>query len=156
MHDRLPPAPAATFDRQWGEYVERLRVQLPPAPGGLLNRYVRWVPWLSIVFGVLGFLGLLALLGLGAVQGPFLLFAGPAGVRAGFDFFVTVLLDLVVAGTEIAGGWLMLGKRLSGWWILALGVVINLLTSLLQGKIVGLLISLLVVYCHVQVKPRYT
>ena len=46
---------------QWDMYVERLRVQLPAAPEGLVNGYVRWAPWVAIVFGVITGVGVTGL-----------------------------------------------------------------------------------------------
>src|ERR687886_1580914 len=56
------PSPTGTRAMsQWDDYAERLRVQLPAAPEGLLNGYVRWAPWVAIVFGIIGLLATLAL-----------------------------------------------------------------------------------------------
>jgi hypothetical protein len=141
---------------QWDAYVERLRVQLPAAPPSLLNGYVRWAPWVAIVFGVIGFLLSLVLLGLGAVLSPLLLLAGTEGVRSGGSFFMAVALSIVLTVIDIVGGVQMLKLRVTGWWIVAAGLVIYLLQDLLGGNLLGLLITLLVAYIHVQVRPRYS
>jgi hypothetical protein len=141
---------------QWDAYAERLRVQLPAAPEGLLNGYVKWAPWLSIIFGALGILGMIALLGLGAILGPFLLLAGSQGVQAGGQLFITLILGLLLAVAEVVGGVMMRNMRLTGWWILSVGLAINLVTGLLHGNALSLVISLLVAYVHLLVKPRYS
>jgi hypothetical protein len=61
----------------------------------------------------------------------------------------------VTAAIEFAAGWLMLHRRINGWWLLAIGIVINVISSLLHVSIVGLIIWLLIAYIHLQVKPNY-
>jgi hypothetical protein len=142
---------------QWDVYVERLRVQLPVAPEGLLNGYVRWAPWVAIVFGVIGLLGMLALLGLSAVLAPlFVLFGGFAGAQAGGALILNVLLGVVLAAAEVAGGYWMRQMRANGWWILAVGLAISLLTALVRVSAVSLILTLLVAYVHILVRPRYS
>ena len=151
------PSPTGTRAMsQWDDYAERLRVQLPAAPEGLLNGYVRWAPWVAIVFGIIGLLATLALLGLGAILSPFLLLAGAQGVQAGGELFLSLVLGLVLAAAEVVGGFLMRDMRLTGWWILALGLAVNLLTSLFHFSALGLVVTLLVAYVHLLVKPRYS
>lgn len=140
---------------QWDTYVERLRVQLPAAPEGLLSAYVRWAPWIAIVFGALALLFLIAALGLGAVLSPLLLLGGASGIRAGGSFFMAVVFGIVLTVADVVGGWLMLKMRVTGWWILALGLVVNALQELVTGNLLGLIVTLLIAYIHVQVRPRY-
>jgi hypothetical protein len=142
---------------QWDAYVERLRLQLPEAPEGLLNGYVRWAPWVAIVFGVIGLLGMLALLGLSAVVAPMLvLFGGFAGAQAGGQLVLNVLFGLVLAIAEVAGGYLMRQMRATGWWMLAVGLTISLVMALVRISAVSLVLTLLVAYVHILVKPRYS
>jgi hypothetical protein len=142
---------------QWDVYVERLRAQLPEAPEALLNGYVRWAPWVAIVFGVMGLLSMLALLGLSAVLAPlFVLFGGFDGAQAGGQLIFSVLFGLVLAAAEVAGGNLMRQMRATGWWILAMGLVISVLTSLVRVSAVSLVLTLLVAYLHILVRPRYS
>ncbi|HEX2186366.1 MAG TPA: hypothetical protein VHN78_12760, partial [Chloroflexota bacterium] len=130
--------------------------KLPAAPEGLLNGYVRWAPWVANVFGVLGVLGLLALFGIGAVLSPFLLLGGASGVATGAGLFLALILGIVTAALEVAGGYLMLKLRLTGWWLLAAGLVVSALNSLFSMSLFGLLITALIAYIHLLVKPRYT
>jgi len=143
-------------NNQLDAYVERIRVQLPEAPAGLLDAYVRWVPWLAIVFGAIGLVFLLLISVIGTALTPFLVLGGSAGVRTGMDIFATVILGIIGSGLDVVGGYLMLQRRLTGWWLVALGIVISALSNLLTFSILGLLISVLVAYVHVSVKPRYS
>src|SRR5207342_1682591 len=88
-------------------HLERLRVQVPAAPPGLMNGYMRFAPWIAIIFGVLGFLGLLALSGVAALFSPFLLLAGGEGVSAGAGLFFALAFGLVTSALEVVGGYLM-------------------------------------------------
>lgn len=151
MEQRLPQRPPS----QWDEYVERARQQLPAGPPGLLNGYVAWAPWVAIVFGIFGVFGLLALGGILAVLSPFLLLGGASGVSAGAGAFLAIAVGLVLSVLEIAGGYLMLKRSLTGWWLLGLGIALSVLRGLFSLSIFGLLLSLLVAWIHLQVKPRY-
>ena len=158
---RSTPAPAAVGGAtgvlsHWDTYVDRLRVQLPAAPEGLLNAYVRWAPWLAIVFGGLALILLLAATVLGAVLSPFLLLAGASGVRAGGEFFLTIVFGFVLTIVDIVGGIWMLRMRATGWWVVSLALVVYALQDLIGGNLLGLIVTLLIAYIHVQVRPRYT
>jgi hypothetical protein len=153
-----PPSQQPTINSSFSQmdaYAERLRTQLPAAPPGLLDGYMRFMPWIAIVFGVFGVLGSLALMGLGALFSPFLLFAGAEGVSAGGALFLALIVGLVGAALDIVGGYLMLQRRATGWWILALGYVVSFLTNLVHGSILVLIVVALVAYIHLQVKPNY-
>ncbi len=141
---------------QWDLYIERIRTQLPAAPEGLLNGYMTWVPWLAIVFGAFGILVFLATTVLAAVLTPLAALGGAGGVQAGGMLLVTALLGLAFAVLDVVGGILMLKRRLTGWWLLAVGLAINLVSGLLSVSAVGLVITLLIAYVHIQVKPRYS
>jgi hypothetical protein len=133
--------------------AEQLRVKLPLAPPGLLNGYMNVVPWVAIVFGVLGILvSLIALVGSTAL-GPLMVLFGAAGT--GLSLILGSLLSLVAAGVDTVGGWMMLQRRATGWWLLSLGYVIGMLSSLVHGSLLGLIFWLLISYLHLQVKPNY-
>ena len=141
---------------QLDEYVEQLRQKLPVAPPGLMDAYVKWAPWLAIVFGGLGFL--FSLLGLLAstVLGPLMVvFGGAEGVSAGAALFIAVGFALVGSALDVAGGYLMLKRQATGWWLLAVALVVGILSNVIHLNIVGLVISLAVGYVHVHVRPRY-
>ncbi|HLG50100.1 MAG TPA: hypothetical protein VKY56_00480 [Chloroflexota bacterium] len=141
---------------QWDEYVEQVRKQLPPAPQGLLDFYVRWVPWLAIVFGVIS-LFLLVVAGLiFTALSPLLLLGGAAGVSEGLGALLALILGIAGAALALVGGYLMLQRRLTGWWLIALALVVGFLTNLVHLAILGLIIDVLIAYIHVQVKPRYS
>jgi hypothetical protein len=161
MEDHVASTPATTSNR-WDDHLERIRLQLPAAPAGLLNLYVAWAPWIAMVFGVLSVVVLVGLLALGAALGPFLLFAdaaggaGGAGVAAGLGLILFAVPSLGVSVMEVVGGFLMRSRRLPGWWLVGLGIVVNLVLGLMHVDAVGLMVSLLVAYLHLQVKPRYS
>jgi hypothetical protein len=49
----------------------------------------------------------------------------------------------------------MLQRRLTGWWLLALGMVVTFLSSLFGRSVLVLIVVLLIAYIHLQVKPNY-
>jgi hypothetical protein len=140
----------------WDGYADRLRAKLPAAPESLLGAYVRWAPWVASVFGVRGTLGMLTLLVFGAVLSPLLLLGGASGVSSGAGLFIALILGVITSVLEVAGGYLMMKRRLTGWWLLAVGTVVGLLNSLIGVSLFGLIINLLVGYVHLLVKPRYS
>jgi hypothetical protein len=134
-------------------YAEQLRVKLPLAPPGLLDGYMRFAPWIAIIFGVLGVLvSLVALVG-STILGPLLVMFGSPGT--GFGLIVGSLFALASAVLEFIGGWLMLQRKATGWWLLAIGLAVSLLTNLVHASVVGLIVLLLIAYVHLQVKPNY-
>lgn len=141
---------------QWDGYAEQLRKQLPPAPEGLLNLYVSWVPWLAIIFGAISlFLLVVAGLIFTAIS-PLFLLGGTEGVSAGFGALLGLILGIAGAVLSLVGGYMMLKRRLTGWWLLAIGLIVGILTNLVHLAIIGLIIDLLIGYVHLQVKPRYS
>jgi hypothetical protein len=149
------PASVRPATREWDAYAEQLRVKLPPAPESLLSAYVRWAPWVAIVFGIIGALFMLALLAFGAVLSPFLLLGGASAVSSGVGLFITLILGIVTSALEVVGGYLMLKRRLTGWWLLAVGLIVGALSNLFNASLFGLVITLLIAYVHLLVKPRY-
>ncbi len=141
---------------QWDEYADRLRLQLPAAPTGLLDAYNRYMPWVFIVFGVVGLLGLLLLLGLGAVLTPLMVvFGGSKGLAAGGTLWFDLISGIVLAVLQIVGGIQMGARKHTGWWLIAVGQLIGLATALLSLSVFGLVIRAAVGYVHLLVKPTY-
>jgi hypothetical protein len=156
-----PAAPGARATQPtWNEsfsqvesYADQLRVKLPLAPPGLMNGYMNVVPWIAIVFGILGILISLVALAGSTILGPLMVMFGAAG--SGFSLILGSLLSLVIAALEVAGGFMMLQRRLTGWWLLAAGMIVSLLSSLLHVSAIGLIFWLLIAYIHLSVKPNY-
>ncbi len=140
---------------QWDGYADQLRAKLPPAPEGLINGYVRFAPWIAIVFGALGVLALLSLFALGAALTPLYALGGAEALRYGGMAMIGALAGAAGSALDRVGGVLMLKRSVVGWWILAIGIAIGLLTNLVHVAIVGLAISLLIAYIHIEVKPLY-
>jgi hypothetical protein len=141
---------------QLDAYVERLRMQLPAAPEPLLDAYVRFAPWVAIIFGAIGLFFLVIVGLLGSVLVPLAVVAGASSLGSGAGFFINLLLGIVGGVVEIAGGYLMLQRRLIGWWLLALGLVVSALNDLFSFSLIALIIVALIAYVHLMVKPRYS
>ncbi|MFI5268350.1 MAG: hypothetical protein ACHQ7M_13335 [Chloroflexota bacterium] len=146
---------SASVSVPWDDYADRLRAKLPPAPESLLNGYVRFAPWIAIVFGAFGVVALLGLFLVGAALTPIFMLGGAAAVSAGGAAMFGALVGAAGSALDLVGGVLMLRRRLAGWWLLALGLAVSIVTNLLHVTILGLAISLLVDYIHLQVKPLY-
>jgi hypothetical protein len=159
-----PQTPAGpTSQSTWNDsfnqldtYAEQLRTKLPLPPPGLIDGYMSVAPWVFIVLGVFGVLGSLALMGLGAIFTPFLvLFGGAAGVTYGGGIFLVVFVGLLGAILDIVGGYMMYQRRATGWWLIALSLLIGLISNLVYSSLLILIVYLLVAYIHLQVKPNY-
>ncbi len=138
---------------QLDTYADDLRVKLPAAPPGLLNFYMSVVPWLAIIFGILLILiSLVALVG-STILGPLAIMFGSPGV--GLGLVIGSIIALASSVLEVIGGWLMLQRKSTGWWLLALGLAVSILTNLVRLNILALIIVLLIAYVHLQVKPNY-
>ncbi len=117
-------------------YADQLRVKLPYAPPGLLDGYMRFAPWIAIVFGVLGFLVMFVALGAATFLTPFLVvFGGAAGLGYGGGLFIAVIVGLVTAALEVVGGYLMLQRRATGWWILAAGMIVTIIGVVVDWRL---------------------
>ena len=154
------PTPAQkqpTLNDSFGQldgYLEQIRVKLPLPPPGLMNGYMSIMPWVAIVFGALGILfSLLALVG-SAVIGPLAILFGSPGT--GLGLLLASLFSLVSSVLAVAGGWMMLQRKANGWWLLAIGYVINFLSSLVHAAILSLIVVILIAWVHLEVKPNYT
>ncbi len=146
---------SASSGSQLEAYVEQLRAKLPAAPEGLIDFYVRWWPWVYIVTGAFGVLAFLALSALTTIALPFLALGGVAGLHAGGAALIFSVLGVVASAADLVGGVLMLQRRLTGWWIVAAGIVVGLLSNLLTASLFGLVITLLFAYIHVEARPQY-
>lgn len=141
---------------QLDEYVAQIRQKLPAANPGLMDAYVRWAPWLAIIFGGLGLLfGVVAFILAMVGASLMVVFGGAEGVRAGAETFIALAFLAGGSALDVVGGYLMLRREATGWWLLAVGLLIWILSSVVRFSIVGLVISLAVAYVHIQVRPRY-
>ena len=134
-------------------YADQLRVKLPLAPPGLMNFYMNVWPWVAIVFGALGILISLVALAGSTILGPLMIMFGSPGT--GLALVLGSILSLAGSALALAGGWMMLQRKATGWWLLAFGYAINFLTSLFHVAIVSLIIILAFAYVHLEVKPNY-
>jgi hypothetical protein len=134
-------------------YAERLRVALPLAPVGLLEGYMKWAPWVAIVVGALGIIfSIIALFASTIISGLLLVFAASG---TGFALVLNTVVALISAVLELIGGLQMQKRALLGWWLLAFGLVVGFLSSLVHGSILTLIIIAAIAYIHLEVKPNY-
>jgi hypothetical protein len=159
--DPLRPSVPAS-QRTWGDsmsqldmYAERARVAMPAAPPGLMDGYMRFAPWVAIIFGVLGLILLLGVLIIGAVVTPIAIALGVTPLSYGAGAFLSLIAGIISAALEIVGGYLMLQRKETGWWLLAVGIALTILGNLLRVNLLVLLLALAIGYVHLQVKPNY-
>lgn len=141
---------------QWDSYADQLRKQLPAAPEGLLNFYASVAPWLAIIFGILGIFVFVIAGFILALLSPFFMLGGASGVSSGLSAVVGLIFGGVGSVLSAIGGFQMLNRRLSGWRLLAFGIVLSAINDLLHLSLIGFIIILAVGWIHLQVKPRYS
>ena len=142
------------MSQDWNEYADRFQKQLPAAPVGLLDAYTNWVPWVYLIFGALGLIFGVLFVVLGAVLTPFMVAFGYAGT--GLSYWISILALIIGSALGILGGWGMMQRRLNGWWLIAIGLVINALYALVSIHILNVVVLLAIGYVHLSVKPRYS
>jgi hypothetical protein len=150
------PASQPTWNDSFSQldgYADQLRVKLPVAPPGLLDVYMNVAPWIAIVFGVLGVLISLVALAGSTILGPLMILFGSPGT--GFGLLLGSIVSLAGSALGLIGGWLMLQRKATGWWLLAFGMAINFLSSLFHVSILSLIVILAIAYIHLEVKPNY-
>jgi hypothetical protein len=140
---------------QLDDYAERLRVMLPAAPPGLMDGYMRFAPWIAMIFGGLGVLFTVLALVLGAVAAPFFVALGISTFNGTAAVLFGIFAGLISAALEFVGGYLMLRGRVTGWWLLAFGLALSILGSLIRVNLFGLVLALAIGYIHLAVKPNY-
>jgi hypothetical protein len=140
---------------QWEDYVEQARTKLPEPPAGLMDAYVRWIPWIAIVFGALGLIFTVLFGLLGAVLAPFLALGGMDGMRAGMNGIFAVVLGGIGSLLGLVGGLQMRQMKANGWWIYGMCLVVSVVNDLASISLFGLVITLLINWLHISVRPRY-
>jgi hypothetical protein len=154
--------PGSAPQPTWGDsmnqldtYAERARVAMPAAPPGLMDGYMRFAPWVAIVFGALGVLLIVLVSVLGAVFGSIGIALGVVPLSYGAGAFLSAVAAIISAALEFVGGYLMLQRKATGWWLLAAGIALTILGNLLRVNLLVLLLFLAIGYVHLQVKPNY-
>jgi len=140
--------------QDWNDYADRIQKQLPAAPEPLLDGYVNWVPWIYMIFGAIGLVFAVLFLLLGAALSPIFVLTGMVG--SGLQVAISLIVLLVGSVLGIAGGYGMMQRKLTGWWLVAIGLTVNALASLFSAHLLNVLFLVAVAYLHLSVKPRYS
>ena len=141
---------------QWDAYADRLRKQLPAAPDQIRAAYLQWAPWIAMIFGALGVLATVGGMLFGAALSPFLLLAGADGISIGAAAFIALVMLFFSSVLDVVGGYLMLQRSLTGWWLVAIGLILSGVHALLGGTLFSLIVTLAIAYVHLDVKPNYS
>ena len=129
-------------------FTEKAPFQIPKDIKELL---VKIAPILVIIFVILAIPAVLALFGISALFSPIIV-----GVASPFWYISTILLAVAVVleGLAIPG---LLNRTMPGWRYVFYAQLVSLVSTLLQGNIVGAILSALIgFYILFQVKEMYT
>jgi hypothetical protein len=133
-------------------FLDYYLVQKAPfqIPDGGREWIVKYGPWIAVVLLILTLPPLLFALGIGAVVMPF---AG-VGYAAGFTYLtILVLVNVGLMVMALPG---LFGRKIAGWNLLFYAQLVGFLTSLLSGSVLGGLIGLLIsLYILFQVRGLY-
>lgn len=128
--------------------------QLPPLPENWKALFIKWYPWLLILGGILGGIGVLAALGLfsfaTAVTLGGILAPGVLGKN-----FIWLIFGGAEALLSLLGGFGMKNMKKSGWNYAMMAEGIGIVSSLGNGGVLGIIVSLLFIYFLWQVKGLY-
>lgn len=133
-------------------FLDYYLVQKAPfqIPDGGREWIVKYGPWIAVVLLILTLPPLLFALGIGAVVMPF---AG-VGYAAGFTYLtILVLVNVGLMVMALPG---LFARKIAGWNLLFYAQLVGFLTSLLSGSVLGGLIGLLIsLYILFQVRGLY-
>ena len=133
-------------------FLDYYLVQKAPfqIPDGGREWIVKYGPWIAVVLLILTLPPLLFALGIGAVVMPF---AG-VGYAAGFTYLtILVLVNVGLTVLALPG---LFARKIAGWNLLFYAQLVGFLTSLLSGSVLGGLIGLLIsLYILFQVRGLY-
>ena len=132
--------------------------KLPPLSANAKETLVKFLPWIFIIFGIIGFFAILSAIftlnyagmlaiGMGRIWGfsiPFISFA--------MIYIITPSTQLV----SIAGGYLMLKRKLLGWQLVFFCTLFSLIIHALYLSILGLALDLIFIYILFQVRNYFS
>lgn len=125
----------------------------PAIPEGGKEFIVKFVPWITIMFVIQTIPAVLALLGIGTIVAPVTFLGGLSGGVAYILNLVFLLASLVLEAMAIPG---LFKRQRKGWdriyYSILVGALYSLFTMNLYGLVVGMLISLYILF---QVKSYY-
>src|SRR5215216_5837227 len=96
--EESPRAGSAALS-QLDAHVERVRVQVPPAPANILEGYVKYAPLVSIVVGIFAGVALVGLLGFVATVSGFI--TPFVGYYYGASLFQGIFFGLLLTVADI-------------------------------------------------------
>jgi len=118
-------------------------------PDGAREVIVRFAPWIAVVLLVLSLPVVLLALGLSAAVLPF---AATGATGLGFTMMI-VIATLVLDVLALPG---LFARRMGGWRLIFYARLVTIVSSVLQGAIVGgILGGLISLYILFQIRPLY-
>lgn len=127
--------------------VQKAPFHIPP---NAKEWIVKYGPWITVVLLILSLPPLLLLLGLGTLLVPF----GGVGYATGFTYLTVVLV--VQVGLMVVALPGLFARKMSGWTLLFYAQIVGFMFSLLGGSILGAILGLLIsLYILFQVRSLY-
>ena len=122
----------------------------PQLPANAKEAIVKYGPYITLVLLVLSLPVILIGLGLGAIVAPFAALEGHTGLS------LSLLASLISLVLEIMALPLLFKRSLKGWRYMLYASIISAVGSLLDGNIIGMLVSAAIsFYFLFQIKPLY-
>ncbi|MBI2031692.1 MAG: hypothetical protein HYT08_03700 [Candidatus Levybacteria bacterium] len=137
--------------------LDEAYAKLPALPVGIKEFIVTVAPWLALIFGILAILAGISAFGLLSVLSPFAAVSG-AGQYAISGIISSVIL-LAQGVVELIAFPSLQARKIKGWNLIFLSLVLSVLSSLTTLSISGVLWSLIAAaigyYFLYQVKSYY-
>lgn len=132
--------------------MEEAFAKLPPLPKGVKDFIVTILPWLALIFGLLGVLVALAALGILTFLAPL---AAIGNVNQTTALTIGLILGMISSVVTLVSFPGLLSKKITGWNLIFLSVVVGVISSIEAIFIVGIIVSLIEFYILFQIKSYY-
>jgi hypothetical protein len=138
----------AAQKNDWKSYLTQLETTLaenfkkaPALPPNVKEAIVQYGPWITLILLVLSIGPILALLGVGALLGPI---AMMGGYHFGVMYYLAIAFLVVGLVLEALAIPKLMKRQKSGWDLMFYSSLLNVVYSVLNFNIVGLIVGTLV------------
>ena len=133
---------------------EYLVKKAPAIPANIKEILVKYAPWIVIIGIVVSIPAILAILGLGSIT--YSIMGSYFAARVGFQYTLSIVFlaaSIILKALSVPG---LMAKSLKGWNFVFYGILVEVVYSLLSGNILGGIIGVLIsLYVLFQVKTYY-
>ncbi len=137
---------------QLDRWLEGVFKDVPGLPADWKKGLVKALPWLVLLGGVMGLMGIFGALSMG---GMLIGMAGVFGYHWGWQYWLNLVLLVVMTGLDFKAYKPLKEKKAEGWklsWYMTLAFLAEAVVGFNVGSLVGAILSFYLLY---QVKSEY-